>query len=33
MAKDPKLGPVAEEIRAMTQKMLRNPNALERARH
>jgi hypothetical protein len=33
MAMDPKLGPVAEEIRAMTQKMLRNPNALERARH
>ncbi len=33
MARDPKLGPVAEEIRAMTQKMLRNPNALERARH
>jgi hypothetical protein len=33
MAMDPKVGPVAEEIRAMTQKMLRNPNALERARH
>ncbi len=33
MAMDPKLGPVAEELRAMTQKMLRNPNALERARH
>ena len=33
MAMDPKLGPLAEEIRAMTQKMLRNPNALERARH
>jgi hypothetical protein len=33
MAMDPKLAPLAEEIRAMTQKMLRNPNALERARH
>jgi hypothetical protein len=33
MASDPRLGPVAEELRAMTQKMLRNPNALERARH
>ncbi len=33
MAMDPKLGPLAEEIRARTQKMLRNPNALERARH
>ncbi len=33
MALDPRLGPAAEEIRAMTQKMLRNPNALERARH
>ncbi len=33
MATDPKAAGAAEEIRAMTQKILRNPNALERARH
>jgi hypothetical protein len=33
MAMDPKVAPIAEEIRARTQKILRNPSALERPRH
>ena len=33
MATDPRVAPIAEEIRKRTHKIMRNPSALERARH
>ena len=33
MALDPRVAPVAEEVRSRTQSVLRNPSAHEKARH